>query len=64
MLHEEYPEPEWTRIYTDGSKVQNNTGAGIYSKLSSQYALVRHFTSDFDAEMFATSQLWKTFKKD
>ncbi|XP_071035169.1 uncharacterized protein [Parasteatoda tepidariorum] len=55
MLQEQYPEPEWTRVYTDGSKIQDSTGAGVHSKLFSHSAPVGYNMSNFDAEISAIS---------
>jgi hypothetical protein len=40
MIHLHYPEKDWVRIYTDGSKADdaNTTGAEVHCKLFSQYA--------------------------
>ena len=59
VLHEQYPEPEWTRAYTDGSKIQNNAGADVYSKLFP----VGHFMSNFGAEICTTSLTLENLKK-
>jgi hypothetical protein len=42
-INTKFPEPDWLRIYTDGSKItkSKNAGAGIYSKLFSQYMIPR-----------------------
>jgi hypothetical protein len=55
-LNTKFPEPEWLRIYTDGSKItkSENAGAGIYSKLYSQYIAVGTNNSAFDGEVKAT----------
>jgi hypothetical protein len=54
-INTKFPEPEWLRIYTDGSKItkSENAGAGIYSKLLSQYVTVGTNNSAFDGEVKA-----------
>lgn len=53
LLDNNYPEPEWIRVYTDGSRMNNAAGAGVYCKLFSQYAPVGQHLSNFDAEVYA-----------
>jgi len=53
MINEQYPEDVWTHVYTDGSRMQDRAGAGVYSKLFSQSAPVGRYKSNFDAEIFA-----------
>ena len=50
-----YPEDNWVRIYTDGSKMEkhSNIGAGVYSNLFSFYIPVGHDLSAFDGEVGA-----------
>ncbi|GIY20616.1 hypothetical protein CEXT_577381 [Caerostris extrusa] len=52
-MKEKYPEPQWTRIFTDGSQIGEVAGAGVYSELFFQYAPVRKFMTNFDTEIYA-----------
>jgi ribonuclease HI len=54
-INTKFPEPEWLRIYTDGSKITKSKSAkaGIYPKLFSQYITVGTNNSAFDEEVKA-----------
>ena len=64
MLHEQYLQPEWMREYTDGSKIQDSTKAGIYSKFFTQCASMGYLIQNFHAEIFAISLLLESIKKN
>ncbi|GFS36403.1 putative RNA-directed DNA polymerase from transposon BS [Nephila pilipes] len=53
LIEENYAEPPWTRIFADGSHINETEGAGVYSKLFSLYATVGNFMTNFDAEVYA-----------
>jgi len=53
LMEENYPEPHWTRVFTDGSQMNETTGAGVYSKLFSLWAPVGNCMNNFDAEIYA-----------
>nr|XP_042909483.1 uncharacterized protein LOC122271624 [Parasteatoda tepidariorum] len=61
MLQELYPEPEWTRVYTDGSKIQDSRGA-VHIKLFSHSSPVGYYMSNFDAGIFAISLALENLK--
>lgn len=48
-----YPNNRWTRIYADGSKLNEETGAGIYSELFYHYFALNSDATVFEAELFA-----------
>ncbi|GIY39665.1 hypothetical protein CEXT_159591 [Caerostris extrusa] len=57
-INELYPELEWLRIYTDGSRVEQR----IKSDLFSVYALVGRFASACEVEAFTLPLEIKTFQ--
>ncbi|GFV73629.1 hypothetical protein TNCV_1270091 [Trichonephila clavipes] len=61
-FHEQYFGSEWTRVYTDGCKIQDITETGIYSKPFFQYTPVGHFMSNFDAYILAISLALENIK--
>ncbi|KAJ4436424.1 hypothetical protein ANN_19057 [Periplaneta americana] len=50
-----YPETEWLRVYTDGSKSEDdiNVGAGVYSDIFASYTAVDTHRSAYDGEIEA-----------
>nr|XP_015922912.1 uncharacterized protein LOC107451359 [Parasteatoda tepidariorum] len=54
-LNNRFPEPEWPRVYTDGSFSNNqpNAGAGVFSELFSFYAPIGSFRTAFDGVVSA-----------
>ncbi|GFY47741.1 hypothetical protein TNIN_376721 [Trichonephila inaurata madagascariensis] len=48
-----YPEPEWLKIYTNGSHVEQriNAEAGVFFRLFSVYNPISHFVSAYDGEV-------------
>lgn len=50
-----YPEDDWLRIYTDGSRIEDciNSGAGVYSRLFAFFSPVGRFRTAFDGEIEA-----------
>ncbi|GFT05727.1 putative non-ltr rnase hi domain of reverse transcriptase [Nephila pilipes] len=53
LVEENYPEPHWTRIFTNGSQINQTFGAGVFSQLFSLYAPVRNLVTNFKAEVYA-----------
>ncbi|XP_071037680.1 uncharacterized protein [Parasteatoda tepidariorum] len=53
MICEKYPESDWLHVYTDGSQIQDRSGAGVFCKLFSQNSPVGHYMTNFDAEIQA-----------
>nr|XP_042909833.1 uncharacterized protein LOC122271709 [Parasteatoda tepidariorum] len=49
-MNELYPEPEWLRILTDGSRVDQrvSAGAGVFCHLFSAYASFGYYASAYD----------------
>ncbi|GIY28366.1 hypothetical protein CDAR_231001 [Caerostris darwini] len=54
MLNMLYPDPEWLRIFTDGSLLSDNpnAGAGVFSEIFSFYVPVGRGTT-FEGEIAA-----------
>lgn len=50
-----YPEEEWLRVYTDGSRLDDsiNAGAGVHCELFSLYTPIGPYATAFDGEVAA-----------
>ncbi|GFT61863.1 hypothetical protein NPIL_510781 [Nephila pilipes] len=57
LLDNNYPEPEWIRIYAVGSKMNDTVGAGVRSRLFSQYVPVGKYDSRTAIETTALQHL-------
>ena len=55
MIELHYPEKDWLRVYTDGSRVEdaNTAGASVYCNLFSQYDTAGVNKLNFDGEIEA-----------
>ncbi|GFS71935.1 hypothetical protein NPIL_109161 [Nephila pilipes] len=51
LLDNNYSEPEWIEVYTDGSIMNDAAGADMFSRLFSQYAPVGKHLTNFHAEV-------------
>lgn len=52
-INSRYPPEKWLHIYTDGSTMDNKSGAGITCPLFSTYQSVGEHSTNFDAEISA-----------
>lgn len=60
-IYTRYPKNNWIHIYTDGSKMLDSVGVGVYSELFAFYSSLGPFRTNFDGELeairIATEQL-------
>nr|XP_015920017.1 uncharacterized protein LOC107449098 [Parasteatoda tepidariorum] len=52
-IYARYPKSNWIHIYTDGSKMLDNVGVGVYSELFAFYATLGPLRTNFDGELEA-----------
>lgn len=52
-IYTRYPNNNWIHIYTDGSKMNDSVGVGVYSEYFAFYAALGPFRTNFDGELEA-----------
>nr|XP_042908786.1 uncharacterized protein LOC122271472 [Parasteatoda tepidariorum] len=52
-IYSRYPKSNWIHIYTDGSKMLDNVGVGVYSELFAFYATLGPLRTNFDGKLEA-----------